>query len=318
MKGYFFFAKSFYNRINTEQDCYRWEEEALTQSERQISGHTLLYAVIGDPVKHSLSPLLMNSAFAANQIDAVYVALNVKEKDARLAMEMVRNFGLGGVNVTMPLKQAIIPWLDQLSPAAELVGAANCVINRDGVLIGHNTDCTGFRLSLANDFPQVPTAAFLMGAGGAARAIASELVRWGCGNLFITNRSREKAETLAGILRPQGRTDIRVLDWQASAWPAALATTKLLVNATSIGMGGVGNLAELLPWECLDQTTVIYETVYNPLETSFLRQARQCGFQVLRGTELLLWQAVAGFELWTGTTAPRDVMRESLLSTLNN
>ena len=95
----------------------------MTQSERQISGHTLLYAVIGDPVKHSLSPLLMNSAFAANQIDAVYVALTVKETAARLAMDMVRTFGLGGVNVTMPLKQAIIPWLDQLSPAAELVGA---------------------------------------------------------------------------------------------------------------------------------------------------------------------------------------------------
>ena len=316
MKGYFFIGKSFYNSINAEQDCYRWEEADLTQSERQISGHTLLYAVIGDPVKHSLSPLLMNSAFAANQIDAVYVALTVKETAARLAMDMVRTFGLGGVNVTMPLKQAIIPWLDQLSPAAELVGAANCVINRDGVLMGHNTDCTGFRLSLANDFSQVPIAAFLMGAGGAARAIASELVRWGCRTLFITNRSRDKAEELAGILRPQGRTDIRVLDWRSSEWPAALATTKLLVNATSIGMGGVGNLAELLPWECLNRKTVVYETVYNPLETSFLRQARQSGLRALPGTELLLWQAVAGFELWTGTTAPRDVMRGNLLSAL--
>ena len=290
----------------------------MTQLERQISGHTLLYAVIGDPVKHSLSPVLMNSAFAANQIDAVYVALTVKETAARLAMDMVRTFGLGGVNVTMPLKQAIIPWLDQLSPAAELVGAANCVINREGVLIGHNTDCTGFRLSLANHFSQAPTAAFLLGAGGVARAIASELVHWGCRTFYITNRSRDKAEGLAEILRPRGRTDIRVLDWQSSEWSTALADVNLLVNATSIGMGGAGNLAELLPWECLNQTTVIYETVYNPLETSFLRQARQRGFQALPGTELLLWQAVAGFELWTGTTAPRDVMRDSLLSALKS
>lgn len=290
----------------------------MIQSERQISGHTLLYAVIGDPVKHSLSPVLMNSAFAANQIDAVYVALTVKETAARLAVEMVRNFGFGGVNVTMPLKQVIVPWLDQLSPAAELVGAVNCVVNREGILTGHNTDCTGFRLSLANFFPQAPATAFLLGAGGAARAIASELVRWGCGNLFITNRSREKAETLAGLLRPQGRTDIRVLDWQASAWPGAMATSKLLVNATSIGMGGSGNLAELLSWECLERETVVYETVYNPLETTFLRQARQQGLRAVPGTELLLWQAMAGFELWTGTTAPREVMRDSLMSALKN
>ena len=286
----------------------------MTQPDRQISGNTLLYAVIGDPVKHSLSPLLMNSAFAANHIDAVYVALTVKETSARLAMDMVRTFGLGGVNVTMPLKQVIIPWLDHLSPAAELVGAANCVINRDGVLTGHNTDCTGFRLSLVNCFPQAPATAFLLGAGGVARAIASELVRWGCRTLFLTNRSRDKAEELAGILRLQGSADIRVLDWRSSAWPAAMATSKLLMNATSIGMGGSGNLAELLPWECLERETVVYETVYNPLETTFLSQARQQGLRTLPGTELLLWQAVAGFELWTGTSAPLDVMKSNLLS----
>lgn len=285
---------------------------------RQISGNTALYAVIGDPVKHSLSPILMNSAFAKNDIDAVYVALTVKETDARLAMQMIRTFGIRGINVTMPLKQAIVPWMDQLSPAAELVGAVNCVINRDGVLTGHNTDCTGFRLSLANCFPQAPATAFLLGAGGAARAIASELVRWGCGTLYIANRSREKAETLAGILRPQGRTDIRVLDWQAPTWPAAMATSKLLVNATSIGMGDSGNLAELLSWECLERETVVYETVYNPLETAFLRQARQQGFRAVPGTELLLWQAVAGFELWTGASAPLDVMKSSLLSALKS
>ena len=290
----------------------------MTQSERQISGHTALYAVIGDPVKHSLSPLLMNSAFAANHIDAVYVALTVKETDARLAMDMVRTFGLGGVNVTMPLKQAIVPWLDQLSPAAELVSAANCVINREGVLTGHNTDCTGFRLSLANHFPQAPTTAFLLGAGGAARAIASELVRWGCRTFYITNRSRDKAEELAGTLGPQGRADIRVLDWRSLEWSTALADVDLLVNATSIGMGGTGNLAELLPWECLERETVVYETVYNPLETTFLRQARQRGLRALSGTELLLWQAVAGFELWTGTSAPLDVMKSSLLSALKS
>ena len=295
-------------------DCL--EGQGLTHSELQISGHTGLYAVIGDPVEHSLSPLIMNSAFAANGIDAVYVALTVRESDARLAMQMVRSFGIRGVNVTMPLKQAIVPWLDRLSPEASLVGAANCVRNVDGVLEGHNTDCTGFRLSLKSSFPQAPVTAFLLGAGGAARAIASELVRWGCQTLYITNRSREKAQELANILQPQGKTLIKVLEWQSPAWAVAMDQTDLLVNATSIGMGGHGNLESFFQWELMNRQMVIYETVYNPLETSFLQQARQKGFQALPGTELLLWQAVAGFELWTGTEAPVTVMKEKLMAEL--
>ena len=283
---------------------------------QQISGHTGLYVVIGNPVKHSLSPLIMNSAFVHNGIDAVYVALTVSESDARLAMQMVRSFGIKGVNVTMPLKQAIIPWLDQLSPEAKLVGAANCIINREGFLEGHNTDCTGFRLSLESRFSQAPSTAFLLGAGGAARAIASELVRWGCKTLYISNRSREKAQTLSDLLTLQGENTIKVLEWQSPEWESALAATDLLVNATSLGMGGVGNLAELLPWHSMSRQTVVYETVYNPLETAFLRQARQNGFRGVAGTELLLWQAVAGFELWTGTQAPVKVMENSLLSAL--
>ena len=282
--------------------------------ERQISGNTNLYAVIGDPVKHSLSPVLMNSAFVHNGIDAVYVALTVKEADAQLAMQMVRAFDIRGMNVTMPLKQLIVPWLDELSAEAEWVGAANCIINRGGRLEGHNTDCTGFRLSLGPHFSRAPKTAFLLGAGGAARAIASELVRWGCETLYLTNRSREKADALAKILRPHGDTEIRVLEWQSSEWRNAAAETALLVNATSVGMSGKGDLATLLPWDNIDRRTVIYETVYNPLETSFLHHARQQGLTVLPGTELLLWQAVAGFELWTGTRAPVDVMKAGLLS----
>jgi shikimate dehydrogenase len=285
-------------------------------SELRISGHTGVYAVIGDPVEHSLSPLIMNAAFAVNGIDAVYVALTVRESDALLAMQMVRAFGIRGMNVTMPLKQAIVPGLDRLSPEASLVGAVNCVFNREGILEGHNTDCTGFRLSLNSHFPQAPKTAFLLGAGGAARAIASELVRWGCQNLYLANRSRQKAEELADILRSEGKTLIQVLDWNPVEWMTALPQTNLLVNATSIGMGGDGNLETFFQWELLNRRMVIYETVYNPLETSFLRQARHSGFQALPGTELLLWQAVAGFELWTGTQAPIAAMKEKLLAEL--
>ncbi len=279
----------------------------------EISGHTRLYAVIGDPVSHSLSPRIMNSAFEAMRVDAVYVALPVKEQDAAQAMEMIRRFGLAGVNVTMPLKQAIVPYLDQLSPAAQQVGAANCVVNQAGMLYGHNTDCTGFRLSLATHFQAAPQTVFLLGAGGAARAIAAELVRWGCRNLVISNRSQDKAAPLAALFADQVACSISVLPWAAKEWLETLNRTDLLVNATSLGMGGNGSVAELLPWQEISRKPVVYETIYNPLNTDLLVQARRHQFPVVEGIELLLWQAVAGFEIWTGLTAPIEVMRQNLL-----
>jgi shikimate dehydrogenase len=285
----------------------------LISNKIEISGHTRLYAVIGDPVSHSLSPRIMNSAFSQAGIDAVYVALTVRETEAEQAMQMIRTVGLAGVNVTMPLKQAIVPYLDQLSPTAKQVGAANCVINTDGVLTGHNTDCTGFRLSLSNHFKSAPSKAFLLGAGGAARAIASELVRWGCKKLVLTNRSQDKAEALSELLRETGTCQIKVLPWNPADWEATLNATNLIINATSLGMGGKGSVAELLCWKGISRQAIIYETVYNPLDTDLLTQARQHRFQVVEGIELLLWQAVAGFEIWTGVEAPVGVMRDSLL-----
>ena len=279
----------------------------------EISGHTRLYAVIGDPVSHSLSPRILNSAFAATGVDAVYVALPVREQDAALAMDMVRRFGLAGVNVTMPLKQAIVPYLDQLSPAAQQVGAANCVINDQGVLIGHNTDCTGFRLSLSKHFQAAPNSAFLLGAGGAARAIAAELVRWGCQELLICNRSQARAEELAGLFQQQAACRVAVVPWEPAQWPELLNHCELFINATSLGMGGNGSVADLIDWQAIERRPLIYETVYNPLETELLVQARKHRCPVVVGTELLLWQAVAGFEIWTGQVAPVAVMRESLL-----
>ena len=279
----------------------------------EISGHTRLYSVIGDPVSHSLSPRIMNSAFAAAGVDAVYVALPVKEQDAALAMDMVRRFGLAGVNVTMPLKQAIVPYLDQLSPAAQQVGAANCVINDQGALTGHNTDCTGFRLSLAKHFPAAPNSAFLLGAGGAARAIAAELARWGCQELLICNRSQARAEELAGLFQDQAACRVVVVPWAPERWPELLNYTELFINATSLGMGDNGSLADLIDWQAIERRPLIYETIYNPLETELLAQARKHRCPVVVGTELLLWQAVAGFEIWTGQVAPVAVMRESLL-----
>lgn len=285
----------------------------LTLEKLEISGRSRLYAVIGDPVSHSLSPRIMNAAFAGTGVDAVYVALTVRENEAEQAMKMIRLFGVAGVNVTMPLKQAIVPYLDHLSPTAELVGAANCVINTDGVLTGHNTDCTGFRLSLSACFSTAPNAAFLLGAGGAARAIASELIRWGCKKLVITNRSQDKAEALAELLRAAGACQVQVLPWNPAEWEEDLQQTELIINATSLGMGANGSVAGLLCWDKICRQAIIYETVYNPLETDLLIKARQHKFPVVEGIELLLWQAVAGFEIWTGIKAPVEEMRRRLL-----
>lgn len=281
-----------------------------------ISGSTRLYAVIGDPVRHSLSPRIMNAAFRACGIDAVYVALPVKAAEARQAMQMIRSFEFGGCNVTMPLKQEIVPWLDHLAPEAAAIGAVNCVMNQKGALVGHNTDCTGFRLSLSSHFSQPPQSAFLLGAGGAARAIASELMRWGCPRLIISNRSREKAEELKQILKDSPNGQIDILPWEPLKWCEVLRRADMVVNATSLGMGGQGSVADILDWSALNPAALIYETVYNPLETDLLRAGRQRGMKCVEGTEMLLCQAAAGFSLWTGRQAPVAEMKAALLKAM--
>jgi len=285
---------------------------------RVISGKTDIYAVLGDPISHSLSPIIHNSAFEYENLDKVFIALKTVKEDLKLAMEMVRTFSIKGLSVTMPLKEEILQYLDKLSPEAQFIGAVNCVSNEDGILTGYNTDSQGFGLSLLSKYNKYPSTVFIFGAGGVAKAIAVQLAMNKVKKIYITNRNFERAKSLADKLSFFKETKVEVIPWEDGKWSNALNESELIVNCTSLGMNNKGDLAVLVPWQYVQKDAVIYDTVYEPLETSFFKKAGSLNLDTVAGTSLLIHQAAVAFEIWTGKPAPVEVMKKSVVEYLNS
>jgi shikimate dehydrogenase len=265
-----------------------------------ISGATRLAAVIGSPVRHSLSPAIHNAAFAAAGLDWVYVALEVPPGHAPGAFEGMRSLGIAGLSVTMPHKDAAFAAVDSHSVAALKMRAVNCVQLVDGLLVGHNTDGDGFVDSLRLDAGTDPGGmrAVVVGAGGAARSVVEALGRAGVSDLAVVNRTAERAREAVQLAGSVGR----VGSWQD------VRDADLVVNATSVGLGGAG-LA--IPAEYLRSGQVVADLVYHPLETPLLLAAKGVGAHVVDGLGMLVHQAARQFQLWTGIEAPVAVMREA-------
>lgn len=281
-----------------------------------ISGRTEIYTVLGNPIKHSLSPLIHNTAFKYRGMDKVYIALAAMPDKLKLAIDMMRAFDIKGVNLTMPLKEEVIKYLDKLSPEAKLIGAVNCVHNMNGILTGYNTDSKGFALSVLKKNGAMPGKAFVIGAGGVAKAIVVQLALQAVEKIYIANRSAKRAESLANKVRNIGQTDVEVVTWDKNVWKKIMPTCGIIINATSFGMRNNGDLAPLIPWQSIGKETVIYETIYEPLETGFLNSAKKSDLVVVEGLDLLLYQAAIAFEIWTGAEMPLDVVKKSMTSYL--
>jgi len=283
-----------------------------------VSGKTDIYAIIGDPVSHSLSPVIHNGAFEYENLDKVFIALKSNKENLKLTMDMVRVFSFKGLTVTMPLKEEVIPYLDKLSPEAQFIGAVNCVSNEDGILTGYNTDSSGFGLSLLSKYKRFPSIAFMFGAGGVAKAIAVQLAMNKVKKIYITNRNFERAKSLADKLSFFKETDVEVIPWEDMKWSDALYESGLVVNCTSIGMKNKGDLSALIPWDSIRKDTIIYETIYEPLETTFLKKARSQNFDPIAGISLLVYQATTAFKIWTGREAPLEAMEKAVVDFLYN
>lgn len=274
-----------------------------------ISGRTRVVGIIGDPVGHSRSPAMHNAAFAALGLDWVYVPFPVAGEDVAAAVAAVRALGLAGINVTVPYKQAVIPHLDRLTPLARRVGAVNTIVNRDGRLLGDNTDVYGFAATLrAHRVRLRGRHAIVIGAGGAARAVLAALVDAGAARLTIANRTAARARALAALMRGPRRA---VVPLAALADPALLGDAALVVNTTSLGLHGdalppIAHAAT--PARCL-----FADLVYGD-ETAFVRAARRARRPACDGSEMLLQQGARAFTLWTGRRAPLAVMRAVLRS----
>lgn len=261
-----------------------------------ISGHAALAGVMGWPVGHSLSPRLHNYWLAHYGIDGAFVPLPVAPEHFAQALRILPRLGFRGVNVTVPHKEAALRAVDHVDAAARRIGAVNTVVmSADGTLTGSNSDAYGFAAHLGASAPAFAAAsgpAVIIGAGGAARAIAVALADLGAPEIRVINRTLARAEALALALG----APLRVVDWAGRS--AALFDAAIVVNTTTQGMRGQPALD--LDLAHLSPTAVVYDIVYSPLETPLLAAARARGHVVVDGLGMLLHQAVAGFEAWFG------------------
>lgn len=284
----------------------------------EILGTTRVVAIFGDPVEQSLSPVIQNAAFRALNIDMVYVPFHVRGSDLEGAVDSIRSLSMAGANITVPHKEAVLPLLDRLTPEAESLGAVNTIVNDNSVLTGHNTDGEGYvrSLTMETGFKCEGKCALIIGAGGAARAIAGGLASRGAKRIIIANRTIEKAERLTRDIAPMF-TDVAFQetsfdtgrDGGAIEDGKVVAEADLIVNTTSIGMFGRGSLNIKL--ELADKRAIVSDIVYKPLETELIAEARGLGLIAHCGLGMLIHQGGAGFELWTGEQAPIKVMEDS-------
>jgi len=280
-----------------------------------VSGKTKICAIIGDPVEHTMSPAMHNAAFQKMGLDYLYIPFRVAPEQLPQAVAGLKSLNVAGFNVTIPHKVAVMPLLDGLDPLAEKIGAVNTVVNEDGKLRGYNTDAEGFyRVLLEQGFSLQGKNVVLLGAGGAARALAYILAEKGA-RLTILNRRQELdwAENIARFILDDLNKEVKV--FELGNISKALPGADLLVNATSVGMSPADN-ASPVPAPLLEKVPVVFDIVYNPLKTRLLKEAAAAGAQTISGIDMLAWQGALSFEKWTGKSAPVDLMRQEAVKML--
>ena len=278
----------------------------------KIDGYTRLAAVVANPIKHSISPFIHNRAFEATHTNGVYLAWEIEGTDLAETVANIRRYQMFGINLSMPYKEQVIPYLDQLSEEARLIGAVNTVVNREGTLIGYNTDGKGFFKSLPS-FKISGKRMVLLGAGGAAKAILAQAILDGVSQVSVFVRSTSIEKTRPYLEKLQNETGFKVdlfaLE-DVSELQARITDSDLLANATSVGMDGVSlpiSTSVLLPEKLL-----VADVIYQPFETPFLKWARNQGNQAINGLGMLLYQAAEAFQLWTGKEMPTAQIWELL------
>ncbi len=275
-----------------------------------ISGHTRVAGVIGDPVGHSLSPVIHNAAFEALGLDWAYVAFQVPAGagNALAAVAAMGALGLAGMNVTMPHKADVIRGLDRLSPVAERLHAVNTIHWEGGSLVGENTDGDGFVDALRQDegFEPERRKVVVFGAGGAARAVVLALAGAGASEVVVVNRTATAAEACAALAGEVGRV----------GGEADVAGADLVVNATPVGMEGPLAEATLVDPALLSAGQVVADLVYHPLRTPLLAAAKERGAAAVSGLGMLIHQAARAFRIWTGEDPPLAAMSAAALAHL--
>jgi len=272
-----------------------------------ISSKTKLFAIIGDPVERSLSPAMHNAAFRALGLDCRYIAIQVPKGTLADVVKAMRKLRITGFNVTHPHKVEIVRLLDRLDESAKLVGAVNTVKTERGKLIGYNTDGAGAVRALEREVGKLAgRRVVLLGAGGAARAIAFSLVKAGA-KLTLANRTASKARRLAAEIKRKLGVEVAVVSIKKRALTEAIKRADLLINATTIGMAPKVN-ETLVTADMMHRRLVVNDIVYEPLQTKLLREAKCAGAKTVNGLGMLVNQGALALEIWTWKRAPAKVM----------
>ncbi|WP_165006865.1 MULTISPECIES: shikimate dehydrogenase [unclassified Enterococcus] len=274
-----------------------------------ITGKTRLAGLFASPARHSLSPLMHNTAFDACGIDAAYLAFEVDQTNLKQAIESIRLLEMIGVNLSMPNKTAVLPYLDAVSREAELIGAVNTVVNKENKLIGYNTDGMGFmRFLKEKGFTIERQKVVLLGAGGAAKAIAVQAALDGAAKITVYKRKNETfaaAKAFFASIQRQTKCEIVVYDYaDEDKMAASIDESDLLVNATDIGMGKKTGQSPLPASVPLNENLVVVDLIYSPRETRLLAEAKQAGAVAYNGLGMLVYQGAIAFELWTQEEMP--------------
>ena len=285
--------------------------------EKRITGHTELIGLIAYPIRHTSSPTMHNAAFAKLGLDYAYLAFEVDNNSLEGAVQGIRSLQLKGSNVSMPNKTVVHKYLDKISPAAEMCGAVNTIVNEDGVLTGHITDGTGYMMSLKdNGVDVIGKKMTIVGAGGATTAIEIQAALDGVAELSIFNRKDDfwaNAEETVRKINEKTNCKASLYDLDdLDKLKEEIATSYLFTNATGMGMKPLEGKTYIPDKSFLRPDLIVSDVVYFPRETELLRMAKEVGCKTMNGLGMMLFQGAAAFKLWTGEDMPIEYMKEML------
>lgn len=277
----------------------------------QVMNPSKLFVLIGHPVKYSPSPAMQNSAFEATGLDYIYVSLNVPPGMLPDAVAGMRALGISGANVTIPYKVTIVKLLDELDKSARVTGAVNTIKNCSGKLTGFNTDGDGAIMALMESGinPRSKNV-LLLGAGGAAKAIAFSLIKSGA-ELTIANRTVPRAKSLAAEIEDKTGKHVQVSGLNKKTLGMISMKSDVIINATSVGMYPDSGRT-ILTSKMIPRESVVFDIVYKPRMTRLLREARKAGARTIPGEKMLVYQGALSYEIWTGKKAPVEIMRTAV------
>lgn len=283
-----------------------------------VNGKTRIVGLLGYPLGHSLSPQMQNAAFEDCSINSIYIPIEVKPEDLGTVVRGISKMNFDGFNVTIPHKVEIMKYLDEIDEYAKLIGAVNTVAIKDGRLIGYNTDGIGFKRSFEENTKETVEgkSVFILGAGGASRAISMTLAMNNAKKIYICNRTYEKAVNLSNDIKSKAGSLSEAVPMECDEMKRAIADSHVLINATSIGM--YPNIQDSpLDKSLLNRNLIVCDAVYNPRKTRLLQYAEELGCKIVPGIYMLVYQGVESFELWTDIKAPVDIMFNAVKQSLD-